>query len=537
MAWNAAQYAPHVVVQDDVRTAELVGSLSLATDLAMGLPLEHGLQSAVIASRLARSLGVGDEAASQAYYGSLLYYVGCTVDAGLAAELFQGSRLLENFNAAIYGSPGEIIRGIVRSIPDPESGRLARALQVSRTLPRAMRGHPEHMAAMCEVAQMLGERLGLPASIHGLLALLTERWDGKGGLVGLRGDAIPVALRIVAVARDVSIQRWVGGQQYAVEVVGKRAGAGHDPHVAEHFCAHADELVPDDEESLWDVVLSCEPGDPLTLSGSAIDEALAAMGDFADLAAPCLTGHSDGVARLTQAAAKRMGFDAAAQCEVTRAARVHDLGRVAVSTAVWEKPGPLTTDEREQVRLHAYHTERLLTPSSFLSRLAKTASAHHERCDGTGYHRGVGATELSAEARLLAVADAFHTLTEPRPYRPGRSPDEAAVVLGEESRAGRLDAEAVNAVLDAAGLATPRRVHPAGLTDREVEVLGLLAHGFLIKQIGRRLGISTKTASRHVQNIYPKIGVSTRAAAAVFAMQHGLAGWGERPIAAESPDS
>lgn len=526
-----------MAVEDGVRTAELVGSLSLATDLAMGLPLEHGLESAVIASRLGRSMGAEPEAVSQAYYGSLLYYIGCTVDAEISAELFPWGTLLENFNPAIYGSPGEIIRGIVRSIPDPESGRLVRALRVSATLPRAMRGHPAHMAAMCEVAQMLGERLGLPASIHDLLGLLTERWDGKGGLVGLKGEAIPVALRIVAVARDVSMQRWVGGQQYAVDVVRTRAGAGHDPEVAEHFCAHADELVPDGEESLWDVALSCEPGEPLMLSGPGIDEALAAMGDFADLAAPCLTGHSDGVARLTQVAAKRMGFDEAAERQVTRAARVHDLGRVAVSPAVWQKPGPLTTDEREQVRLHAYHTERVLAPSTFLSGLARAASAHHERCDGTGYHRGVGASELSPEARLLAVADAYHTMTEPRPHRPGRSPGEAAEVLGEQSRAGRLDAEAVRAVLDAAGLASPRQVHPAGLTDREVEVLGLLAHGFLIKQIGRRLGISTKTASRHVQNIYPKIGVSTRAAAAVFAMQHGLAGWGERPIAEEPQDS
>jgi DNA-binding CsgD family transcriptional regulator len=341
----------------------------------------------------------------------------------------------------------------------------------------------------------------------------------------------------VAVARDASMQRWVGGQRYAVDVVRKRAGGGHDPHVSEEFCAHADDLVPVGGESLWDVVLSCEPGEALMLTGPAIDEALAAMGDFADLAAPCLTGHSDGVARLTHEAAKRMGFEAAAQRDVTRAARVHDLGRIAVSPAVWQKPGPLTTDEREQVRLHAYHTERLLAPSPFLSGLARTASAHHERCDGTGYHRGIGATALSAEARLVAVADAYYAMTEPRPHRPRHSPAEAAAVLSEQSRSGRLDAEAVKAVLGAAGLATPRAVYPAGLTDREVEVLGLLAHGFQIKQVGRSLGISTKTASRHVQNIYPKIGVSTRAAAAVFAMQHGLAGWGERPIAEERPGS
>jgi len=530
------QYSALVVVQDDVRTAELVASLSLATDLAMGLPREHGLESTVICARLARILGVDDATASQAYYGSLLYYIGCTADAEISVELFPWGTMLENFNPVIYGSPGELMRGIVRSISDPEADQLTRALQVARTLPRAMHGHPAHMTAMCEVAQMLGERVGLPASIYSLFGQLTERWDGKG-LNGLKGDAIPLALRIVSVARDVSMQKWVGGLEYAVDVIRRRAGKGHDPRVAEQFRVHADELVPGDEESLWEVVLSCEPGDPLTLSGPAIDEALAAMGDFADLAAPCLTGHSDGVARLTQGAAKRMNFNAADQRDVTRAARVHDLGRVAVSPAVWEKSGPLTTDEREQVRLHAYHTERLLASSPFLAGLAETASTHHERCDGTGYHRGVGAAALSPAARLLAAADTYHTMTEARPYRPALSPPDAAAALSAHSRDGRLDTEAVRAVLDASGQAAPRRVYPAGLTDREVEVLGLLAHGFQIKQIGRRLGISTKTASRHVQNIYPKIGVSTRAAAAVFAMQHGLAGWGERPIAAGPPDS
>ena len=170
------QYSALVVVHDDVvRTAELVASLSLATDLAMGLPREHGLESTIIGARLARGLGVDDDTASQVYYGSLLYYIGCTADAEISAELFPWGTMLENFNPAIYGSPGEVIRGIVRSIPDPEADRLTRALQVARTLPRVMHGHPTHMTAMCEVAQMLGERVGLPASIYRLFGQLTER--------------------------------------------------------------------------------------------------------------------------------------------------------------------------------------------------------------------------------------------------------------------------------------------------------------------------------------------------------------------------
>jgi len=137
---------------------------------------------------------------------------------------------------------------------------------------------------------------------------------------------------------------------------------------------------------------------------------------------------------------------------------------------------------------------------------------------------------LPSLARLLAAADAYHAMTERRPHRPALLPQQAADLLGQEARDGRLDADSVAAVLEAAGHAAPRLPRPAGLTGREAEVVGLLARGLQTKQIARALGISAKTADRHVQNAYAKIGVSTRAAAAMFAMQHGLTAWGEFPM-------
>jgi HD-GYP domain-containing protein (c-di-GMP phosphodiesterase class II) len=203
---------------------------------------------------------------------------------------------------------------------------------------------------------------------------------------------------------------------------------------------------------------------------------------------------------------------------------------VAVPFRIWQKAGSLTPDEWERVRLHAYYTERVLRRSPYLAALVPAAVSHHERLDGTGYHRGVDASALSPPARLLAAADAYHAMIEPRPYRPARPPVDAAEALGREARAGRLDVDSVAAVLEAAGHAAPRLARPAGLTEREAEVVALLARGLQTKQIARALGISAKTADRHVQNAYGKIGVSTRAAAALFAMQHGLLGWGELPI-------
>ena len=273
------------------------------------------------------------------------------------------------------------------------------------------------------------------------------------------------------------------------------------------------------------------------LSGAALDRALAAVGNFADLISPYLAGHSAGVAEVAVGAARRCGIDPAGTTTLRRAALVHDVGRVAIGARVWQKPTPLNADESEEVRLHAYHTERVLSRSPFLSALAPLAAAHHERLDGSGYHRGASGAELTLPARLLAAADAYHAMGEPRPHRPALTPEQAAQELCEEAEAGRLDADAVTAVIEAAGQRAPRIERPAGLTEREVEVIAMLARGLQTKQVARALGISAKTADRHVQNAYRKIGVSTRAAATLFAMEHGLVAWGELPIAGAAPRS
>jgi HD-GYP domain-containing protein (c-di-GMP phosphodiesterase class II) len=242
-----------------------------------------------------------------------------------------------------------------------------------------------------------------------------------------------------------------------------------------------------------------------------------------DLKSPSTVGHSAGVARLAEAAARAAGLPDAEATLLRRSGLVHDIGRVSVASTIWEKPGPLTRDEWERVRLHAYQTERVLDHSPALSQLAATAALHHERCDGSGYHRGVGVTALSRGARLLAAADAFHAMTEPRPHRPPLEPEAAIVQLRAEARAGCHDGDAAEAIIAAAG-GRPRRrpEHVAGLTAREIEVLALLARGRSVKQIATDLVIAPKTADSHVQRVYRKISVSTRAAATVFAMRHDL---------------
>ncbi|MGH7128875.1 MAG: HD domain-containing phosphohydrolase, partial [Planctomycetaceae bacterium] len=355
--------------------------------------------------------------------------------------------------------------------------------------------------------------------------------DGKGFPGAVSSDEIPLALRIAHVARDACLQVTLGGVEHAAQVTRERAGGAFDPAIATMFADEAGDMMRFEHQgSIWDEVLAREPGPPLELRGEAINRALAAMGDFADLASPFLSGHSAGVTQLAAAAAQACQVGSGDAAALRRAALVHDVGRVAVPARIWQDPRPLSADDWERVRLHAYHSERILSRSAFLGTLARTATFHHERLDGSGYHRGATVASLSLSARLLAAADAYHAMTEPRAHRQPLPRDRAAQVLSQEARAGKLDAAAVAAVLEAAGHYVPAIERPAGLTEREAQVIGLLARGLQTKQVARRLGISAKTADRHVQNAYAKIGVSTRAAAALFAMEHGLVAWGELPM-------
>jgi HD-GYP domain-containing protein (c-di-GMP phosphodiesterase class II) len=514
-----------------VRSAEVIAALCLATDLGMGFPFEHGLHTTLIAIRLAERLGVDPDTASQTYYACLLSHAGCTADAHVTAEVF-GDSLTTHLNPVMYGSRREVLGGLLRALPPPESAGPVRTLQAARRLPRMARSARPQFTAMCEVAQMLADGVGLPPSVQGLLAHLSERWDGKGPLGRAKGDEIPLPMRIVPVAADAALQRLLGGKEHAARVVRDRAGQAFDPEVAACLADDAEEILAlDTQASVWDDVLSREPTPHLILEGEAIDRALTAMGNFTDLISPYLSGHSIGVADLAVAAAQRCRLDEAGAVAVRRAALVHDLGRVAIGARTWQKPQPLTADEWEQVRLHPYHTERVLARSSFLSELGRLAGAHHERLDGSGYHRGSAGAELPLPARLVAAADAYHAMTEPRPHREPLTAEQAADELVREASAGRFDPDAVTAVVEGGGQPVPRMKRPAGLTEREAEVVGLLARGLQTKQVARALEISVKTADRHVQNAYAKVGVSTRAAATLFAMEHGLVAWGELPIA------
>ena len=202
-----------------VRAAEVIAALSLATDLGIGVPLEHGLQSTLVAMRLGEVLGVDPETASQTYYACLLFYVGCTADAEVAADTFgDDDALTTHAMPARFGSTPERMAGMLRALASSGSPAPVRAVQIVRGMPRAAREFKGHVTAFCEVAQMLTDRLGLPASVQGLFAYLVERWDGKGLPGRARHEEIPLPVRIASVARDAAFQHLLGGAELAVHV-------------------------------------------------------------------------------------------------------------------------------------------------------------------------------------------------------------------------------------------------------------------------------------------------------------------------------
>jgi HD-GYP domain-containing protein (c-di-GMP phosphodiesterase class II) len=332
-------------------------------------------------------------------------------------------------------------------------------------------------------------------------------------------------MRLLHVARDASLFLTARGRDQAVAVLEERAGAAYEPRLAELAARNFDELLSElDEARMWEIALESEPSPPIWLSGERIDAAFGTIAAITGLKSPWLREHPTGVAELAEAGAWRMGMTEESVTLVRRAGLAHDLGRVGVPNGIWEKPGPLGFGEWERVRLHSHYTERAFAQSPTLAAVGRLAGSHHERLDGSGYHRGCRGPDLDGAARLLAAADCYVAMREERPYRPALEAGQAEAELLAEAKEGRLDEDAVDAVLAAAGHSVEKRPRelPAGITPRELEVLLALARGQSNQAIGDDLGISAKTVGHHLQHLYTKAGVRTRAAATVWAFEHDL---------------
>ena len=385
-----------------------------------------------------------------------------------------------------------------------------------------------NFASGCEVGDMLARRLGFESDVRDALRYTFERWNGNGFPAGASGEQIPLAMRIVHVSHDMEAIARRFSPARAIEALSERRDSTYDPALADVFAANAISWFERLEKvDPWDAVLSMEPAPHRTLSGVELDDALLVVSDFIDLKSPFMSGHSRRCAVLAGDAAQVLGLDDDTATTLRRAALVHELGTTALSNAILDKPGPLTRTELDRVKLHPMLTEQMLSRSPALAALAPAGAAHHERADGSGYHKGLHLGMEDPSACVLAAVEIYVGLTTDRADRPAVSETQAAAELRVLATDGLLNDAAVTAVLAAAGHvdrgATRKKAElPGGLTNREVEVLCLAARGLSTQQIGEALFISPKTADHHIQHIYAKIGVSTRAAAALWAMQNSV---------------
>jgi HD-GYP domain-containing protein (c-di-GMP phosphodiesterase class II) len=506
-----------------LRFADLLGGLSIVADMGFGLPPGQAMRSCLVATALARAMKLPESEVADAYYAALLMHVGCVSMSHETSVLFGDElRLTRAVAMTDLGDPEDLVRTL---IPEASRGlgsardRLTSALHSNPAFGRL------YDTASGEVGRATAKRIGLAATTQRALGECAESWSGDGAPLGLSGDGIALSARIVRASSDAAFFDDMGNAELAVNALKKRSGGTLDPAVVEAFVKDAPVLLAEASSGdLRDRILEVEPEPVVEADDYELVGFARAFADVGDLKSPFMQGHSRQVAEVAYRAADHAGLDKAAAKDVEVAALLQDIGRVSVSDILWEKSGPLSMAEWEQVRLHPYHSERILTNSRTLEPIAQIAGMHHERLDGSGYHRGCKRGEIPVAARILAAADSFVAMTHERPYRAALEPQAAAEQLSADARSGKLDPEAVSAVLEVAGQhrGGGRAFRPAGLSERELEVLQLIAQGYSNPAISDRLSISRRTAEHHVQHIYTKIGLSTRPGAALFALQHGL---------------
>jgi HD-GYP domain-containing protein (c-di-GMP phosphodiesterase class II) len=505
--------------------AELVGALSLATDLGLGQPQEHVLRQTVLARRLAAAAGLTAREQRRVCYISLLAWVGCIADSHELARWFGDDLRLraDSYQVDKAGLPlMRFMLGHVGAGAPP----LRRLTMIGRFLAEGAREASQSFVAHCQTTGDIASRLGLSPEVGHALGHAFERWDGRGVPLGLAGEQIDPLMRVVQIADDAEVFERVGGPDAAVTMLRGRRGTEFDPALVDLCTARLFDGL--DAVDSWEAAIASAEPSGAGLSGAGLSEAelttaLEAFADYADLKSPSRLGHSRGVSSLAASAARHLGLPPDDVTLVERAALVHDLGIIGVPTGIWEKAGPLSAAERERVRTHPYLTERILSRQPRLAEIGAIAGLHHERADGSGYPRGLRGEAIPVGARLVAAADVFHAMGEDRPYRGGLEAAARVSALRAEVKAGRLDPDAVDAVLHAAGHRVPRRpALPAGLSPREVEVLVLVSRGLQNKEIARQMSVSARTVSSHLEHAFTKIGVTTRGAAAMYAMGHGL---------------
>lgn len=404
-----------------IRMSELLAALSYALDLTEGQIEGHAVRSTLIGMRLAEAIGFSSEERSDLFYALLLKDAGCSSNSARTAELFHADdhAVKRSWKLVDWSHSGEAARHVFDNAM-PESSTLRRALHLASFAFKGEVG-TELVATRCERGAEIARMLGMSEATAQGIRALDEHWDGAGKPLGLAGPAIPIFGRILCLAQTADVFASAYGAEGALGVARARSGSWFDPELVsalELSCGDADFWRALQGPDIRERLAAHEPGDRTLLAGEDdLDRVAEAFARVIDAKTPFTYRHSEGVATMAESLASALGFDPPARRVLRRAALLHDIGKLGVSNTILDKPDRLDPDEIEQIRLHPLYTEQILGRAACFADIASIAAAHHERMDGSGYHRGVRAGELPLEHRVLAVADMYDALSADRPYR------------------------------------------------------------------------------------------------------------------------
>jgi len=525
--------------QPNGNLAVLLSALSFATGLGLSERMEHALNSAYIGLRLADVLHLSSEEREAIFYGALLKDVGCTACAAGFSAIFPEDELVprSEFILVDLNRFNESFSWLFRSAPEDSNlpDRISRLLSYLAQCGPIMK---EASQSHCEIAELFARRLGFPEYVQRTVRFQWERWDGKGLAYGLKGTEVPLTARILQVALALELAHGLGGPAAARALACEQRGARFDPEVVDAFLTvekQTDFWQMLEHESAKSVILAMQPPTSADrMMADQIEVVCEAMADFVDIKTRETWNRSRIVAEVAEGMGSYLGFGRAELSRLRCAALVHDIGNVAIPLRILEKGDNRSASEWEYYRLHSYYTQRVLEQVEPLQELAPAAAAAHEWINGQGYHRQLSGEQIPLHGRILAVADTYAQLTqrqddklEPeealRKMRPligiqfdGSCYEALAASLNSDHRVKR-------AMLERRQLGDLSLRSGQALTERETEVLRLLANGQSNPQIAKTLVISRKTVEHHLEHIYNKIGVTCRTSAVVYAVQQGIA--------------
>jgi HD-GYP domain-containing protein (c-di-GMP phosphodiesterase class II) len=424
-----------------VSLTEVIAALSFALDLSEGQPMGHSLRTCLACMELAERLDLPLQVRRDLYYAALLKDSGCSSNASAVFEMFGGDELKtkrarmvtewsNDMAAALFAvrhaAPGASWADRVR--------RIARLAKLGPGLASKL------VRARCDRSAEIVFQLGFgPGAADGVRAL-EEHWDGKGHPMGLQGEQIPIVARVLGVAQILEVFTAESGPAAGIALVRRRSGKWFDPTVVEACRGLESRLAHWATRSTFELredVSASEPGHAAPLAGSATLQRVAhVFANIVDAKSPYTGAHSHRVAEISVGIARTLGWKRELVEEIRSAALLHDLGKLSVPNRILDKPGPLDPAEWEVMRLHALYTERIVEHVQGFEWLAFACASHHERMDGSGYCRGIGAEQLPELSRVLAVADVFDALSTARPYRHALAPPEVFAIMERDGAPG-----------------------------------------------------------------------------------------------------